>query len=279
MPTSPGASKAPWRPHGILTETEARIVTNRSIRDDPRKGEMHNRQPLSLSLIWAAIKDYQIWPMYLASLLFNLPTFPLGQYLQIQYRRMGFSVIMANVLAIPQAFLSIITLLAVTLLSEAVNNRSFVCTIQNLWYLPGLVGLIATPIISGWGFFALATAILGGPWVHAIQVGWTSRNSGSVRTRTVSAALYNMSIQVSAIIGANVYQAEDAPRYFKANKGLLVVVIFNIVALYPGIWWFYRRVNAKRERVWGAMTEAEKSEYLMTTKDEGNKRLDFRFTY
>lgn len=87
-----------------------------------------------------------------------------------------------------------------------------------------------------------------------------------------------MSIQVSAIIGANVYQAEDAPRYFKANKGLLVVVIFNIVVLYPGIWLFYKRVNAKRDKLWNAMTQEEKTEYLRTTKDEGNKRLDFRFT-
>jgi hypothetical protein len=137
--------------------------------------------------------------------------------------------------------------------------------------------LVATPVITGWGFFAIATVILGGPWVHAIQVAWCSRNAGSVRTRTVSAALYNMSIQLGGIIGSNIYQAEDAPRYFKANKGLIVVVIFNILVLYPGIYLFYRRTNAKREAKWGALTEVERVEYLRTTKDEGNKRLDFRF--
>lgn len=113
--------------------------------------------------------------------------------------------------------------------------------------------------------------------MHAIQVAWCSRNAGSVRTRTVSAALYNMSIQLSGIIGANVYQAEDAPRYFKANKGLIVVVVFNIFVLYPGIFFFYRHVNKKRDAKWNAMSEAERIEYLRTTKDEGNKRLDFRF--
>lgn len=63
-----------------------------------------------------------------------------------------------------------ITLLAVTIISEAINNRAFVCTIQNIWYLPGLIGLIATPVITGWGFFALATAILGGPWVSTASL-------------------------------------------------------------------------------------------------------------
>ena len=64
--------------------------------------------------------------------MFNLPTGPLGQYLQIQYRRLGFSVLEANALAVPQNVLSMLTLLLVTLLSEAVGNRAFVCTIQNI---------------------------------------------------------------------------------------------------------------------------------------------------
>jgi hypothetical protein len=37
--------------------------------------------------------------------------------------------------------------------------------------------------------------------------------------------------------------------------------------------------NAYRERVWGAMNEEERLNYLATTSDEGNKRLDFRFTH
>lgn len=86
-----------------------------------------------------------------------------------------------------------------------------------------------------------------------------------------------MSIQLSGIIGANVYQASDAPRYYTANKALLGIVVFNLVVLYPGTWLLYTRVNKKRDRIWDAMTTEQKSEYLRTTKDEGNKRLDFRF--
>jgi hypothetical protein len=86
-----------------------------------------------------------------------------------------------------------------------------------------------------------------------------------------------MSIQLSSIIGANVYQPCDAPRYYTANKAMLAVVVFNLVIVYPGTWLFFGQVNKKRERVWGGMSNEEKSEYLRTTKDEGNKRLDFRF--
>ena len=75
------------------------------------------------------------------------------------------------------------------------------------------------------------------------------------------------------------YQASDAPRYFKANKAILGVIAFNIAILYPATYFFYKTVNKKRADKWDNMTSAEKSEYLKTTKDEGNKRLDFRFDY
>lgn len=48
MPTSPGATKAPWRPNGYLTDDQAKIVTNRNIRDDPRKVSL-DQPPISSS--------------------------------------------------------------------------------------------------------------------------------------------------------------------------------------------------------------------------------------
>lgn len=92
----------------------------------------------------------------------------------------------------------------------------------------GYVALLCLPDpIQPWAYFALATYLLSFPYAHAAQVSWTSRNAGSVATRTVSAScvqlsfspayldlpngprltlsdsVYNMAVQVSAIIGAN----------------------------------------------------------------------------
>jgi hypothetical protein len=87
-----------------------------------------------------------------------------------------------------------------------------------------------------------------------------------------------MTAQLSNIIGSNVYHAKDAPRYRKANTALLVISVFCLI-WYPIMFVFYRAVNRSRDRKWDAMTENEKSEYLRTTKDEGSRRLDFRFAY
>lgn len=37
--------------------------------------------------------------------------------------------------------------------------------------------------------------------------------------------------------------------------------------------------SRRRDEKWNAMTKEQKEHYLATTSDEGNKRLDFRFTH
>jgi hypothetical protein len=62
-----------------------------------------------------------------------------------------------------------------------------------------------------WARFAIVTVLLSYPTPHPMQVGWCSRNSNTVRTRTVSAALYNMAVQLQAIIYSNIYIDDDKP--------------------------------------------------------------------
>jgi len=168
-------------------------------------------------------------------------------------------------------------ILAITMLSEVVDNRAFVASLQCVWQLPNYVALEALKTISPWQYFSIATVLLGFPWAHALQVSWLSRNAGSVRTRTVSASVYNMSVQVAALIGANIYQANDKPRYHKANRGMIGLLVFNILFLYPGAWLYYTWRNKQKSKIWDAWTDEEKDHYLKTTTDKGNKRLDFQF--
>lgn len=111
-----------------------------------------------------------------------------------------------------------------------------------------------------------------------MQVGWASRNSNTVRSRTVSAALYNMSVQTSGVIAANIYRADDAPLYHRGNAILLSLVIGNII-WYSATKVYYVKRNQYRDRVWKGMNENERTTYRVETRDEGNKRLDFRFAH
>jgi hypothetical protein len=44
------------------------IIVNRVLRDDPSKSDMHNRQGLTLKMIWQALCDWHMWPLYILGL-------------------------------------------------------------------------------------------------------------------------------------------------------------------------------------------------------------------
>ena len=87
-----------------------------------------------------------------------------------------------------------------------------------------------------------------------------------------------MFVQSGNIIGSNIYREDDRPYYIRGNKILLGICCFNIV-LFPAIKYYYVTKNKRREEAWRKLTGEEKVEYVRTTKDEGAKRLDFRFSH
>ena len=85
-------------------------------------------------------------------------------------------------------------------------------------------------------------------------------------------------VQVGNIISANVYRADDKPLYHRGNNILFALDIASIV-LFIITKVYYILKNRSRARKWNALTEEQKQDYLNNTKDEGNKRLDFRFMH
>lgn len=83
------------------TELEEKILVNRSLRDDPTKGDMNNRQPVSLKGIWAAVTNVDLWPIFILGIAAWIPFQPTQNYLSLILRGMGYSVLQANLLAIP----------------------------------------------------------------------------------------------------------------------------------------------------------------------------------
>lgn len=273
-------SKSKFHPNGWFTDRETSILVNRVLRDDPSKGDMHNRQPLSLVMVWKSFCDYDLWPIYAIGLIAYIPINTIQPYMTLTMKSMGFSTFDVNLLNIPQYVLHIIVLLSITWLSEKFDERSYVCLLGPLVTAPFLAAIRWWPgsMVKPWPTWFLVSMVLGSPYIHAICVAWVSRNSNSIRSRTICSALYNMMVQLSNIGANNIYRQDDMPLYHRGNTQLFFISI-SLVPLLLSVKLYYVWRNKKKDEIWNAMTPQEQEYYVRHTTDEGNKRLDFRFDH
>ena len=207
MPASPTQTKGGFRgKNGWFSEHEEKIMVNRVLRDDPSKGTMHNRQAITPKLFWETLCDYDMWPIYLLGLVLMIPNTPATQYITLQLRSLKFDPFEASLLTIPAYVIFIINLLFFTWLTERLNRRLVFGAFSELWMMALLIALETLPDhASTWGRYVILILLIGAPYIHAPVVAITSRNAGSVRTRAVASALYNMAVQASNIIANNVW--------------------------------------------------------------------------
>ncbi|KAK7408891.1 hypothetical protein QQX98_008952 [Neonectria punicea] len=273
----PTQTKTWWNPDGYFNEREEKIIVNRVLRDDPSKSDMHNRESITLPMLWKSLKDYDLWPVYLIGILFEIPTSPPKTYLTLSLKALGFSTFNTTLLVIPATVFAALNMLWVTYLTERFHQIAIIGLLAQIWVLPLLIiEYTSVQNLAPWGQYALTFMILGQPSVHAAQVSWCSRLSNAVRTRAVSAALYNITIQLSGIASSNIYREDDKPHYHRGNKNLIGITVGTIAAYAFAKVYYTFRNKYKRDR-WNKMTSEEKAYYLQHSHHQGNKRLDFFF--
>ncbi len=101
MPASAVQTKTWFNPKGWFTDREVSIVVNRVLRDDPSKGDMHNRQAITPKLLWESMTDYDLWPLYIIGLVAFIPQSPPATYITLTLRKIGFNPLTTNLLTIP----------------------------------------------------------------------------------------------------------------------------------------------------------------------------------
>ncbi|KFY04926.1 hypothetical protein V491_09233, partial [Pseudogymnoascus sp. VKM F-3775] len=265
MPASAVQTKTWFRPKGWFTPREEAILVNRVLRDDPSKGSMMNRKAITPRRLWRGLTDYDLWPIYAIGIIVYIPQSPPSLYLTLTLRSIGFSTFNANLLTIPHTVVHIFTLLSLTWLAGKLNQRALVSMIQLLWTLPILIFLAVWPglISNQWGTYAATAVLLSYPYCHAIVGGWVSSNSNDVGARSISASLYNMSVQLGGICGTFVYRDDDKPYYRRGNRTLIAINVLGILLfLFAKAYYVWK--NKQRDKKWNAMTKEEQNDYIAT---------------
>lgn len=126
---------------------------------------MHNREPITPKLLWKSLCDYDLWPLYIIGLTFQIPMQTPQQYLTLTLRGMGFSTFTTNLLIIPKEVLHIITMLTLAYVAEYFGELTFISMISQIWSLPFLVCLYVLDInsINRWVAWLLMTLLLAYP--------------------------------------------------------------------------------------------------------------------
>ena len=280
LPQSVVHTKSLLCPRQWYTEREESIMINRLLRDDPAKGLTALKEPATWSDIKAALGDNSMWGMYLLGLIAYIPATPVQGYLSLTLKRIGFSTFDSNMLSIPSAVLQIILMLALAKSSEYFDERTLHCVIGEFWILPLLAALLALPSHGHpWARFTLTTMVSGYPYFHPILSAWISENSFNVKKRALTAATYNVIVQVGSVIGSQIYRKDDQPYYYRGNKVLIAICALTLLVMVGQRAWLML-LNKRKEKVWERMGMEEKLVYQKDTKEreaEGNRRLEFRF--
>ncbi|KAH8179074.1 major facilitator superfamily protein [Sarocladium implicatum] len=283
LPTSPvGTKTLLWRT-AWYTEREEAIMVNRILRDDPAKGLTAIKEPLTFKDVKEAWSDSSVWGLFFIGLIAYIPATPVQAYLTLTLKRVGnFTTLQSNLLTAPSAALQIITMFTLAYSSEYFNEKAFHCFFGNLWQLPMFVSLLTIPDEGReWGRFTLITMIAGYPYFHPIVSSWISQNSFSVKKRAITAATYNVIVQMGSLVGSQIYRKWDGPYYKTGNTVCISILALSLVTFVVQRQWLIH-LNKRKEKAWDSLSAEQKVVYQTDQEAreiEGNKRLDFRFAY
>ena len=121
-------------------------------------------------LLWTALQDYDMWPIYLIGLSWTIPNQCATAYLTLILKSLGFDTFKTNLLTVPAYVLFTLQLLFWTWFSERINNRFIIIFFCQIWMFPLTVALETLPAGKhyAWARYVLNMMLVGFPYVHAI---------------------------------------------------------------------------------------------------------------
>ncbi|KAJ8494385.1 hypothetical protein ONZ45_g13260 [Pleurotus djamor] len=250
-----------------------RCLTKLAEYDNSSVGE---EEHFSVSHIWAALLDWQVWLHILVYFSIIGPLYGITLFLPSIINTFGHPPAISQLLTVPPYVFAILFFFA---------HYSDKLRLRSPFILAGLVMCLFGFAInisnapSGVKYFGTFFVVAGSYAAFPGVVAWLGNNLAGQYKRGVGMALHIGIGNFSGAIASNIYRAQDNPRYLVGHGVELMFVGIGFIAV-PTVVFLYRRINAQRDRVEReALEKGGKARY--TTEELrklGDRAPDFRYT-
>ncbi|EXF83960.1 major facilitator superfamily transporter [Colletotrichum fioriniae PJ7] len=212
----------------FVSEQERRFIRARLASDSDAT---HNEK-FSWSNVMDAIKDPKCWLYGLGFHTMSLPLYTFSLFIPTIIKNLGYTAAVAQLLTIPPYAVAFVTTLTVAIYSERTGRRAFFIMGSSAVAAIGYIILLANsdpvgkPGVSYLGTFFAAAGIYP---ATALVLSWPAINVSGQTKRAVGNAMQITIGNLGAVLGTQLYRANDGPRYIVGHSFALGYLLANII--------------------------------------------------
>ena len=225
----------------FLTEKERALIHTRL----ESSSDATRNEGFTWGNVVMALRDGKVWLYGLGYHTMSLPLYTLSLFLPTIIKELGFTAAQAQLLTVPPYVVATAFTITVALLSERFKLRApFIMGSSGLAIIGYIILLTETK--PGVAYFGTILAAGGIYPAVAIVLSWPANNvSGQTKRATANAMQISIG-NLGAVLGTQLYRANDGPRYFLGHGFALGYLCANIVVV-GTLWAILRAENRRRD--------------------------------
>ncbi|KAJ4322859.1 hypothetical protein N0V84_004623 [Fusarium piperis] len=256
----------------FLTKAERAFIHERLAADS----DAIRQEQFSWAAVREALSDPSCWLYGLGFHTMSLPLYTLSLFLPTIIKDLGYKAAVAQLLTIPPYALAFITTLGVAIVSEKLGRRALFIAGSSLVAAIGYIILLANtsptarPGVSYLGTFFAAAGIYP---ATALVLSWPAINVSGQTKRAIANAMQISIGNLGAVLGTQLYRANDGPRFIVGHSMALGYLVANAIVV-TVLGWRLKKQNESRAAV------AEEIKHVGEVEDwKGDSDVRWRFEY
>lgn len=233
----------------IFSERELYILQNRVLLDDPAKGR--KKKTIGRPAFAKAFSNWRVWIHFFITMCNNGPQRGFDTYAPSLVKEMGFQGLTSNALASVGLFIQIPVSFLFSYVSDRFDKRGeTVITGLSLATLAYVFNRIFTELGNqGASYFGVVFTQTFGTFSHPLNISWLSLTCTDSEERALAMAIVIMGANIAGIYGAQIFRADDKPRYRRGfSIGIAVLALGAFLAIVRRVDESLKRRRAPKER-------------------------------